>query len=284
MTHLFNKRSVPNKPNSRTPGEIDRDTAARYTRRFYRDVLTSLERANVPVLVGGAFAFSHFTGIQRPTKDFDLFLRREHIDRALATLADAGFHTELTFPHWLAKARSDEFLVDLIFGSGNGVAPVDDAWFGNAVQAEAVGIPVWICPAEELLWSKAFVMERERYDGADVMHILHTRGQRLDWTRIVDRFGDYWRVLLFNLVLFGFVYPGAESPAPRWVMDTLLARLDKEIDSPPRDEGTCRGTLISREQYLVDITEWGYSDARMQPRGPMSATEIAHWTEAIGNG
>jgi hypothetical protein len=284
VTHLFNKRSVPNKPNSRTPGEIDRDTAARYTRRFYRDVLTSLERANVPVLVGGAFAFSHFTGIQRPTKDCDLFLRREHIDRALATLADAGFHTELTFPHWLAKARSDEFLVDLIFGSGNGVAPVDDAWFGNAVQAEAVGIPVWICPAEELLWSKAFVMERERYDGADVMHILHTRGQRLDWTRIVDRFGDYWRVLLFNLVLFGFVYPGAESPAPRWVMDTLLARLDKEIDSPPRDEGTCRGTLISREQYLVDITEWGYSDARMQPRGPMSATEIAHWTEAIGNG
>jgi len=284
VTHLFNKRSVPNKPNSRTPGEIDRDTAARYTRRFYRDVLTSLERANVPVLVGGAFAFSHFTGIQRPTKDFDLFLRREHIDRALATLAEAGFHTELTFPHWLAKARSDEFLVDLIFGSGNGVAPVDDAWFDNAVQAEAVGIPVWICPAEELLWSKAFVMERERYDGADVMHILHTHGQRLDWTRIVDRFGDYWRVLLFNLVLFGFVYPGEESPAPRWVMDTLLARLDKEIDSPPRDERMCRGTLISREQYLVDITEWGYSDARMQPRGPMSATEIAHWTEAIGNG
>ena len=284
MTHLFNKRSVPNKPYSRTPGEIDRDTAARYTRRFYRDVLTSLERANVPVLVGGAFAFSHFTGIQRPTKDFDLFLRREHIDRALATLAEEGFHTELTFPHWLAKARSDEFLVDLIFGSGNGVAPVDDAWFENAVQAEAVGIPVWICPAEELLWSKAFVMERERYDGADVMHILHTRAQRLDWTRIVDRFGDYWRVLLFNLVLFGFAYPGEEAPAPRWVMDTLLARLDKEIDSPPRDERMCRGTLLSREQYLVDITEWGYSDARMQPRGPMSATEIAHWTEAIGNG
>jgi hypothetical protein len=275
---------VPNKPNSRTPGEIDRDTAARYTRRFYRDVLTSLEQANVPVLVGGAFAFSHFTGIQRPTKDFDLFLRREHIERALDVLAAAGFHTELTFPHWLAKARSDEFLVDLIFGSGNGVAAVDDAWFEHAVQAEAVGVPVWICPAEELLWSKAFVMERERYDGADVIHILQARGPRLDWNRIVDRFGDYWRVLLLNLVLFGFVYPGEESPAPRWVMDTLLARLDSEIDAPPRDERMCRGTLISREQYLVDITEWGYSDARMQPRGPMSASEIAHWTEAIGNG
>ena len=257
---------------------------ARYTRRFYRDVLTSLERAEVPVLVGGAFAFSHFTGIQRPTKDFDLFIRREHIERALDTLAEAGFHTELAFPHWLAKARSDEFLVDLIFGSGNGVAPVDDVWFDHAVQAEAVGIPVWICPAEELMWSKAFVMERERYDGADVIHILRTRGPRLDWQRVVDRFGPHWRILLLNLVLFGFVYPGEESPAPRWVMDGLLARLDEDMSAPPRDDRICQGTLISREQFLVDLLEWGYEDARMAPRGPMSASEIAHWTQAIGKG
>ena len=256
--------------------------AARYTRRFYRDVLTSLDRANVPALVGGAFAFSHFTGIQRPTKDFDLFVRREHIERALETLANEGFHTELTFPHWLGKARSDEFLVDLIFGSGNGVAAVDDGWFEHAVQAEAVGVPVWLSPAEELLWSKAFVMERERYDGADVIHILHTRGPRLDWHRLVDRFAEYWRILLLNLVLYGFVYPGEESPAPSWVMDTLLARLNDEASGPLTRDRICRGTLISREQYLVDILDWGYADARMQPRGPMSATEIAHWTDAIG--
>jgi hypothetical protein len=275
---------VPHKPNARTPGEIDRDTAARYTRRFYRDVLTSLERADVPVLVGGAFAFSYFTGIQRPTKDFDLFVRRAHIERALATLAEAGFHTELTFPHWLAKARSDEFLVDLIFGSGNGVAAVDDEWFKHAVQAEAVGVPVWICPAEELLWSKSFVMERERYDGADVIHILHARNLELDWPRIVHRFAANWRILLLNLVLYGFVYPGEELPAPRWVMETLLARLREELDAPSSDGRVCRGTLISREQYLVDILEWGYGDARMEPRGPMTASEIAHWTAAIGNG
>jgi hypothetical protein len=284
LTFLFNKRSVPHKPNAKTPGEIDRDTASRYTRRFYRDVLTSLERADVPTLVGGAFAFSHFTGIQRPTKDFDLFVRREHIERALSTLAEAGFRTELTFPHWLGKARSDEFLVDLIFGSGNGVAPVDDLWFEHAVQAEAVGVPVWICPAEELLWSKAFVMERERYDGADVIHIFHTRGPRLDWERLVARFNDHWRILLTNLVLYGFVYPSHESPAPQWVMDSLLARLDEPTAHSLGEAPLCQGTLISREQYLVDVLEWGYADARMAPRGPMTATEIADWTEAIGKG
>jgi hypothetical protein len=127
-------------------------------------------------------------------------------------------------------------------------------------------------------------MERERYDGADVIHILHTQGPRLDWPRIIARFDEYWRVLLVNLVLYGFVYPGEEAPAPLWVTDTLLARLQGELADPPQDERICRGTLISREQYLVDILEWGYSDARMAPRGPMSATEIAYWTEAIGKG
>lgn len=141
-----------------------------------------------------------------------------------------------------------------------------------------------ICPAEELLWSKAFVMERERYDGADVIHIFRRCGAQLDWSRIVERFGDYWRILLLNLVLYGFVYPGEEPPAPRPVMDSLLARLNDDMAEPATSSRICQGTLISREQYLTDILEWGYSDARMQPRGPMSAREIAHWTQAIGKG
>jgi hypothetical protein len=65
-------------------------------------------------------------------------------------------------------------------------------------------------------------------------------------------------------------------------MEALLARLNDELAAPPTNERICRGTLISREQYLVDILEWGLADARMRPRGPMSATEIAHWTDAIG--
>lgn len=248
----------------------------------YRHVLEALREGGVEFLVGGAYAFTRYTGIERSTKDFDVFVRYTDRHRALEALADAGFDTEETFPHWLAKAFWGDDFVDIIYSSGNGVAPVDDGWFEHAVQAEAVGVPVWLCPAEELLWSKAFVMERERYDGADVIHILHTQRRRLDWSRLVDRFGGHWRILLLNLVLYGFVYPGEDSPAPPWVMGSLLARLNDEVTKPPTNERVCRGTLISREQYLVDILQWGLVDARMQPRGPMSATEIAHWTEAIG--
>ena len=40
-----------------------------------------------------------------------------------------------------------------------------------------------------------------------------------------------------------------------------------ELDVPTRDSKVCQGTLLSRSQYLVDIDEWGYNDARAVPRG-----------------
>ena len=52
----------------------------------------------VPFLVGGSHAFLEYTGIVRNTKDFDLFLRRADLDRAMEALRDAGYRTELHLP------------------------------------------------------------------------------------------------------------------------------------------------------------------------------------------
>ena len=46
----------------------------------------------------------------------------------------------------------------------------------------------------------------------------------------------------------------------------------------------CDGTVLSREQYLVDIAARGYVDGRLAPRGEMTAADIAHWTAAIRPG
>src|SRR5215210_3540573 len=43
------------------------------TRDFYCSALTTLLRAGVPFLVGGAYAFQRYTGIERHTKDLDVF-------------------------------------------------------------------------------------------------------------------------------------------------------------------------------------------------------------------
>jgi hypothetical protein len=248
----------------------------------YKRVMRTLEAGGVPFLVGGAYAFTPVTGIPRSTKDFDLFVAHDDIHRALEVLAAEGFRTELTFPHWLGKAFWGKEFVDLIFSSGNGVAPVDAGWFEHAPRGTVLGVEVRTAPAEEMLWSKAFVMERERYDGHDVIHLLRSRAESLDWRRLIDRFGENWRVLLALCMLFGFVYPGERTRIPRWAMDELLGRLAGELARDADVGRLCRGTILSRQQFLPDVTEWGYADGRLEPRGNMSAAEIADWTAAIG--
>ena len=185
------------------------------SREFYREAMEFLARANIPFLVGGAFAFIHQAGIDRSTKDLDIFVLPSDVQRLLRASTDAGFEADLVFSHWLAKIRAPSGFVDVIFSSGNGVAVVDDGWFAHASEREVLGVKVLVAPPEESIWSKSFVMERERFDGADVAHIILALGDTLDWRRLIDRFGPHWRVLFAHLVLFGFIYPSVRSKVPR---------------------------------------------------------------------
>ena len=131
-----------------------------------------------------------------------------------------------------------------------------------------------------MIWSKAFVMERERFDGADVLHLLNACAETLDWSRLTRRFGRHWRVLFAHLTLFGFVYPSERRRIPEAVMRQCARFLDLEMRCAPARR-VCRGTLTSRAQYLVDIERWGYEDARLAPHGSMTDDEASIWTAAI---
>jgi hypothetical protein len=246
---------------------------------FYVDTLSRLERAEIPHLVGGAFAYSWYSGVARNTKDVDIFVRREDVNRTLELFRGIGYEADLLFPHWLAKIRCHDFFVDLIFSSGNGVARVDDLWFEHAVPAKVLGRPTHLCPPEELLWSKSFVQERERFDGADVLHLFRELGPCLDWERLLMRFGDHWRVLFSHIILFGFVYPDRRGQIPSWVLTTLMRRFADDV--PELENRACYGSLLSREQYLWDLEHSGYRDARAEPEGEMTQNEIDIWTSAI---
>ncbi len=243
---------------------------------FYRKALDMLTRSKIPYLVGGAYALGFYTGILRDTKDLDVFVKTSDCLGALHIFEGAGFQTELTYSHWLAKACWNDHLVDIIFSSGNALSEVDELWFENAAQGELFGFPVRFIPPEEMIWSKGLVMERERYDGADVNHILLACAKNLDWKRLLKRFGPYWRVLLSHLVLFGFAYPGKRGLVPEWVMRDLLARMETELENAP-GEHVCLGTLLSRTQYKIDTEQWGFRDHRLQPFGKMTKKQIREW-------
>jgi hypothetical protein len=248
---------------------------------FYRNVLAALAAARVPHLVGGGFAFSHYTGVRRFKKDLDLFVRPGDAAWAARIIARAGYRAEMVAPHWLAKAHCGEAFIDIIFSSGNGVCVVDDQWFDHAEAAQVLDMPVQLSPVEEMIWSKAYVLERERYDGADITHLLRARGRVLDWKRVLRRFGPHWPVLLSHLVLFQFAYPTERGAVPGWVMRRLLRWTEKDLDSAMPDRPVCQGTLISARQYLPDVEEWGFDDARLDPAIQMTAADIALLTRSL---
>ena len=164
-----------------------------------------------------------------------------------------------TDPVWLAKAIRNDFFVDLITGMSNGVVAVDALWIERAYPATVVGVATKVLAPEELLASKLFVIRRERFDGADIAHIIYATGGELDWERVLQLAGEHWEMLLWSLMLFRYVYPGQTKYVPEWLWQELLSRLTREVASPD-PQARFRGSLVDDKMFAIDVKEWGLDD------------------------
>src|SRR5947199_7351329 len=109
---------------------------------FHLRSVTALQDANVPFLIGGAYVVEVYAGVSRRTKDFDLYVRPNHVEAALKALACAGYATDLTFAHWLAKAKLGRDCVELIFLAAIVLCEFDDLWFQRTHTDELLGLQV----------------------------------------------------------------------------------------------------------------------------------------------
>lgn len=230
-------------------------------RRVFALGLNALNDAGVPYMVGGAFAKHAYTGIWRNTKDLDLFLKPDDLKQALEVVASAGFNTEVEFQHWLAKATLEPYFIDLIFGTGHGQLQIDDAWFVYSQPVKVAGVKTRLIPPEELIVSKAYVAERYRFDGADIIHLILRLEGKLDWQRILDRLGANRPLLFWYLALFQFVYPGQTDYLPHELMEQFFDEMRRRW-SKPRPPRAFRGTLLDPFSFIVDIEDWGFEDRR----------------------
>jgi hypothetical protein len=233
-------------------------------REVYRRALGALNDAKVPYVVAGAYAIYEHTGIYRQTKDLDLFVEPPHVVAAARALKDAGFVLRLEDLHWLAKAFSGDRFVDLIYGMGNSVAFIDAGWREHSRPGVLAAQPVRIAPPEELIWHRLFINERHRQDMSDVVHLLLCVGDTLDWERLLARVGPHWPLLLAQLQVFSYVYPGYRSNVPAWVMEQLIEQARAEAGRDDQDADVTRGTMISRFSFAIDVREWGFSDPRAE--------------------
>jgi predicted nucleotidyltransferase len=227
--------------------------------KLFRGVLKHMNETRVPYVVSGAAALQLHTGICRDTKDLDLFLPAEHVSAALRSLEEEGFVTEIADPVWLAKAHRGEYYVDLITGMSNAVIVVDRSWIDRGVPSDMFGVGVKVLAREELIASKLFVTRRERFDGADIAHVIFAGRGHLDWQRLLDLVGEHWEILLWALILFRYVYPAYPDCVPRSLWDDLLGRFQHSLDHPDRS-APFRGSLIDPMMFAIDVNEWGMED------------------------
>jgi hypothetical protein len=231
-------------------------------REIYRRALEAVNAAQLPCVVAGAYAIYEHTGIYRKTKDLDLFFEPRYVVEAARALQAAGFVMRLEDAHWLAKATMGDYFIDLIYGMGNGVALIDNTWLDHSRPGILAACPVRIAPAEELIWHRLFISERHRHDMSDIVHLILCCGETLDWDRLVGRVGEHWPLLLSQVLMFSYVYPGYRTNVPNWVSEQLLERARAEVGINGEDQDLTRGPLISRFSFTIDVTEWGFNSSR----------------------
>jgi hypothetical protein len=104
------------------------------------------------------------------------------------------------------------------------------------------------------------VTHRERFDGADIAHIIYASRGTLQWERILQLVGEHWEILLWARVLFHYVYPGQSAYVPETVWEDLLARFRKTLHAPDASRVRFRGSLIDDKMFAIDVKEWGLDD------------------------
>ncbi|NUR11252.1 MAG: hypothetical protein HOQ20_05305, partial [Bradyrhizobium sp.] len=80
---------------------------------FYCEVLQLMAESKIPFLVSGTYALSSYTGIDRPTKDVDVFAKAGDALKMLHYFKEHGFDVEIVDERWLYRVTRRELFVDI---------------------------------------------------------------------------------------------------------------------------------------------------------------------------
>src|SRR6059058_6649951 len=78
---------------------------------FYSEVLRLMAESQIPFLVSGTYALSSYTGIDRPTKDVDVFAKAGDALKMLHFFKEHGFEVEIVDERWVNRVTRGELFV-----------------------------------------------------------------------------------------------------------------------------------------------------------------------------
>jgi hypothetical protein len=265
-SHLLprlDRRAFPRRPPavSKTP---DRSNAQPWSHRLpeeewrvYQRVAQEARGAGVRFGFGGAFATAVYTGELRNTKDFDFYILPEDREAMKEAISRAGltdyFDRRPYDRSWIYRASTGDVLVDAIWAMANQRAIVDPQWLSLGPLVEIRGEQMRAIPIEELIWSKLYVLQRDRSDWGDVLNLIGAQAQSIDWERLIDRIAVDAPLLAGALSVFAWLDPARARGIPVAVWQQL------GIEGPRNSAGVGEASFRAA---LLDSRPWFRSFSR----------------------
>lgn len=227
--------------------------------RVYRNVIHGLRRRGIPFALGGAFALAAYTARWRNTKDLDLYILPQDREAVIDVITGAGLtdlYERLPYErHWIYRASRDDIIVDAIWGMANHKADVDPAWLTRGPTIALRGEPLRVLPAEELVWDKMYIVQRERCDWPDVLNLIDATCDGLDWEHLLHRTGPDTPLLAGVLTVFRWLCPGKALTLPAWIWPRLQMPPPENHQQPDVDCEAVR---------LLDTRPWFHAAANRE--------------------
>jgi hypothetical protein len=217
----------------------------------YREVLRRARDRGIPFALGGAFAVATYTGQWRNTKDLDLCVLpgdRESLIEVITMSGLADYFDQASYDRsWIYRAYSGDTIVDVIWAMANHRAEVDEAWVARGPLLNLRGEICRVVPAEEMVWDKLYIFQRDRCDWPDVLNLIFAVGPSLDWKHLLGRVAADELLLKAALCIFRWICPGRARALPGWVWSRLSLPLPEPDAAPEADQARIR---------LLDTRPW----------------------------
>lgn len=219
----------------------------------YREVIQQARALGVRFAFGGAFAIAAYTGELRNTKDFDFYLLPRDRDAMKDAMTRAGlkdYFDQLSYDRsWIYRGTRDDIIVDAIWAMANHRTDVGEQWLSRGPEITIRGELLRAIPIEDLIWSKLYVLQRERCDWGDIFNLVDAGADAMDWEYLLDRMGEDAPLLGGALSVFGWLAPDRASDIPTAVWRRLGVCASPENDDP--EVSRARANLLDSRPWFT---------------------------------
>jgi hypothetical protein len=204
--------------------------------RTYDCVLNRAIKEKVPFALGGGLAVGVYTGKGRHTKDLDLYILPEHREWIVNVMSECGLDdlhpTKPYDRNWIYRGHDSQVIVDAIWAMANRRAQVDRNWLDSGPIIQMFNQQFRVVPPEELIWSKIYVLQRDRCDWPDILNLIGATGPSLDWHHLLNRAGEDQPLIKGLVSVFSWVSPDRARELPKWIWNHLGLTPPEPVQDP----------------------------------------------------